>query len=188
MKNKSDQFVQRLFESQEISPALRASYQAEIDNLQSPRLTWRTALPGTLLLGILLVGIAAIVRNLFVVEARPHVIASWRVMGGTSIWVAYLISRDLVRRKHSTTAVSSISQAFFCASALMTVASLLAGAGDPTNPASTFHTMFVFVFYFTCAAWVTNNRIAAAELAAREQMLRIECRLADLAERSAGTR
>jgi hypothetical protein len=44
----------------------------------------------------------------------------------------------------------------------------------------------VFVFYFTCAAWVTTNRIAAAELAAREQMLRIECRLADLTDRLKG--
>jgi hypothetical protein len=53
------------------------------------------------------------------------------------------------------------------------------------HEASTFNTLFVFVFYFSCAAWVTSTRIAAAELAAKEQMLRIEYRLADLAERLA---
>jgi len=61
---------------------------------------------------------------------------------------------------------------------------LLVGIGKPSDPASLFHAFYVFVFYVTCIAWSLDNRIAAAELAAREQMLRIECRLADLAGRA----
>jgi hypothetical protein len=38
------------------------------------------------------------------------------------------------------------------------------------------------VFYFACSEWAVHHRIAAAELAAKEQMLRIECRLADLSQ------
>jgi hypothetical protein len=46
-----------------------------------------------------------------------------------------------------------------------------------------FNAFLVFVFYVACISWSLDSRIAAAELAAREQMLRIEYRLADLAER-----
>jgi hypothetical protein len=183
MSDNSTKFIERLFNSEKVNPVLKASYQDELNNMLEPKLTTRTALPGTAMLVILLICIAAIVRNLFVFDAKPHVIVSWVILGGTSAWVAYLILRDLLRRRHSPKSVFSISQAFFCAGGLMTVATLLAGMSDPANPASTFSTLFVFVFYFTCAAWVTSNRIAAAELAAREQMLRIEYRLADLAER-----
>jgi hypothetical protein len=175
--------IQRLFESEELNPVLKESYQQELNSMLEPKLTTRTALPGTVLLVILLIGIAAIVRNLFVFEAEPHVIVLWLVMGGASIWVAYLILRDLVRKRHSPKSAYSISQAFFAAGGLMTVAALIAGMSEPANPVSTFSALFAFVFFFTCAEWVTNNRIAAAELAAREQMLRIEYRLADLAEK-----
>jgi len=183
MNDSSSKLIEKLFNSEKLNPVLKASYQEELNNMLEPKLTTRTALPGTALLVLLLISIAAIVRNLIVFEPGPHVIFSWLVMGGTSIWVAYLILRDLVRQRHSPKSVYSISQAFFCAGGLMTVASLLAGASDPTNPASTFSVLFAFVFLFVCAAWVTTNRIAAAELAAKEQMLRIEYRLADLAER-----
>jgi hypothetical protein len=185
MNEHSTKLIERLFESEKLSPVLKASYQEELSNMLEPKLTTRMALPGAALLVILLIGIAAIVRNLFVFEAKPHLIVSWVVLGGASAWVAYLILRDLLRRRHSPKSVFSISQAFFCAGGLMTVATLLAGMSEPANPASTFNTLFAFVFFFTCAEWVTNNRIASAELAAKEQMLRIEYRLADLAERLA---
>jgi hypothetical protein len=183
MADDPTKFIDRLFKSEELNPVLKASYQAELKNVLEPQLTTRRALPGVALLVILLGCIAGIVRNLFVYEANLLVLASWLVMGGTFAWVAYLIVRDLLRRRHSPASAHAISQALFGAAGLITAATLLAGLSDPGNPASTFHTLFVFVFYFTCAAWVTANRIAAAELAAREQMLRIEYRLAALAER-----
>jgi hypothetical protein len=185
MPDDSTKMIQRLFESEKMSPVLKASYQDELNNMLEPKLTTGRALPGIALLAILVVGIAAIVRNLLVFDAKPLVVLSWIVLGSAAAWAVYLIMRDLLRRRHSPKSVFSISQAFFCAGGAMTVAALLAGMSDPSNPASTFNAMFGFVFFFTCAEWVTNNRIAAAELAAREQMLRIEYRLADLAERLA---
>ena len=62
------------------------------------------------------------------------------------------------------------------------------GLNEPDKPASMFNAFFVFIFYYACSEWAMYNRIAATELAAREQMLRIECRLADLAERVEGKR
>ena len=69
------------------------------------------------------------------------------------------------------------------AAGMLTVVTMLRGMGDPTDPASTFHVLLALVFYIACLFWNLDSRIAAAELAGREQMLRIEYRLADLAER-----
>jgi len=63
---------------------------------------------------------------------------------------------------------------------------LLHGLAASGNPASTFNAFFVFVFLFVCAVWALGNRIAASEMAMKEQMLRLECRLADLSERLNG--
>jgi hypothetical protein len=183
MSDNSTKFIERLFESEKLNPALKASYQAEMNNMLEQKVTARSASPGVALLVILLVCIGGIVRNLFVYEAAPLVLVSWLVMGIAFAWVACLIVRDLVRRRHSTRSEFSIAQALYFAGGAITVATLLAGLSEPANPASTFNALFVFVFYFACSAWATNNRIAAAELAAREQMLRVEYRLADLAER-----
>jgi hypothetical protein len=183
MSDNSTKFIERLFASETLNPALKASYQAELNNLLEPKLTIRKALPGVALLIILLVCIGGILRNLFAYEAGPLVLVSWLVMGATCAWAAYFIVRDLIGQRHSPKSAYSIAQALYFAGGAITVAALLAGFSDPANPASTFNAFFVFVFYFACGEWVTNNRIDAAELAAREQMLRIEYRLADLAER-----
>jgi hypothetical protein len=57
------------------------------------------------------------------------------------------------------------------------------GLRAPSDPASTFGVLYGFALLTVCIAWSLQNRMAAAELASREQMLRIECRLADLADR-----
>jgi hypothetical protein len=50
-----------------------------------------------------------------------------------------------------------------------------------SNPASTFDLLFVLTFAIVCTAWSLASRITAAELAARENSLRLELRLATLA-------
>jgi hypothetical protein len=65
----------------------------------------------------------------------------------------------------------------------MTVVVLMIGLGHSSEPKSTFDAIYFFVFYFACAMWALESKIAAAELASREQALRIEYRLAELAER-----
>lgn len=89
-------------------------------------------------------------------------------------------------RRHSPKAAYSIGHILTFAAGAITVASLLMGLSKPADSASMFNAFFVFVFYFACSEWAIQNRIAAAELAAREQMLRIECRLADLSEQVRG--
>ncbi|HXE55405.1 MAG TPA: hypothetical protein VN541_20440 [Tepidisphaeraceae bacterium] len=69
------------------------------------------------------------------------------------------------------------------AAGVATVVALILGLRSPSAPKSLFGAFYVFVFYFACATWSLERRIASAELAAREQSLRVECRLADLVQR-----
>jgi hypothetical protein len=69
------------------------------------------------------------------------------------------------------------------AAGAITVVSLLTGLNSADKAAATFNAFFMFVWYFACVSLALDHRIRASELAAREQMLRIEYRLADLAER-----
>jgi len=183
MNDKSSEFIQRLTSAQDVSPALRASYQAEMDAMLEPKLTAPRALPGIGLLVVLLVCVAGIIRNMLVYKVSALMLTSWAVMALAFSAAAYLIVRDLWRGKHSPKAAFSIAHILNFAAGSITVASLLMGLAKPSDPASMFNAFFVFVFYFACSEWAVYNRIAAAELAAREQMLRIECRLADLSER-----
>jgi hypothetical protein len=183
MNDKSSEFIQRLTNSEELSPALRASYQSELDAMLHPKHTRRTILPGIGLLVLLVVGMVALVRNILVVDAGPLTLTGWAILAAAFAYAAFLIVRDLREGTHSPKAVFSIAKAIGFAAGTLTVVALLMGSQNPSDPASTFHAVFVFVFYVACLAWNIDGRIAAAELAAREQMLRIECRLADLAER-----
>ena len=176
--------VQRLINAEEITPALRSSYKAELDAMLHPKLTARTAAPGIVLLVILAACIVGLVRNMLFYEAEPLLLAGWSVLAVAFAWAATLIARDLWLRTHSRTSQFSISRLLTAAAGTITVVALLLGMNKPSDPASTFNALYVFVFYIACIAWSLDNRIAAAELAAREQLLRIECRLVDLAERS----
>lgn len=152
----------------------------------APALTPARAWPGVGLLAILVVCTVAIVRNMLIYEVKPLVLLSWGVLAIAFSAAAFYIVRDLWRGKHAQKSMYSIANILCLAAGMVAAAALLMGISEPANPASTFHALFMFVFYFVCSEWVIYNRIAAAELAAREQMLRIECRLADLAASKPG--
>jgi hypothetical protein len=97
--------------------------------------------------------------------------------------VAAWIARDLWRGKSVRKSSFKVSDLFYGTAGILTVMQLLHGMQAPSEPASTFGVLFMFVFLFVCGAWSVLNRIASAELSTREEMLRIEYRLADLAER-----
>lgn len=185
MSDKPVDLVQRLINSEEISPALRRSYQAELDAMVAQPLTPRKAAPGVFLLVILLVGVAALIRNLLAVEAAPLVQVGWLALligfGGA----ACLIGRDLWLKKHSKKSLFAVTHLITGAAGMVTAVAVLRGMAAASDPASTFHVLFALVFYIACLFWNLDSRIGAAELAAREQMLRLEFHLADLAERLA---
>lgn len=188
MIDKSNEFIQRLMNAEQISPALRASYQAELDAMLEPKLTARPALIGIALLVALLTCTVLIVRNMFIYDVSALILLSWAILAIAFAAASWLIAHDLWRGKHSPKSAFSIGHILTFAAGAITVASLLMGLNEPDKPASMFNAFFVFVFYYACSEWAAHNRIAAAELAAREQMLRIECRLADLADRMENTK
>jgi hypothetical protein len=183
MTDKSAEFLKRLFNSEQISPAMRASYQQELHAMLEPKLTRRKAFPGVVILTVLLICTIGIVRNMFVYDPGPLILLAWGVLAAAFSWVSVLIVRDLWRRKHSPKAAFSIGHILMTAAGAITAVALLQGLSAPGDPASMFNAFFMFVWYFACATLALDNRITAAELTAREQMLRIEYRLADLAER-----
>jgi len=96
---------------------------------------------------------------------------------------AGMIFRDLQKRKHSKRSVWSIASLLTGTAGTLTVVALLLGMRSPSDPKSLFSAFYAFVFYFACAIWALESRIATSELVAREHSLRLECRLADIAER-----
>jgi drug/metabolite transporter (DMT)-like permease len=183
MTDKSNEFRQRLLKVQEMSPELRQGYQKEIDALLSPSLTSRQKAVGIALLVLLLACVAGIVRAMLFYHPGRMILTAWVVLACAFSWAAYLIIRDLWRGTHSPKPVGSIAGTLTNAAGVLTVIVLMIGLGKPSDPKSMFDAFYVFVFYFACVAWGLESRITTAELASREQLLRMEYRLADIAER-----
>lgn len=99
-----------------------------------------------------------------------------------SVWLV----RDLRKAKVAKKSAHQVSELFYGAASILTVALMLHGVGASGDPSSTFNVLFIFIFLFVCAVWSFGNRITASEMAMKEQMLRLECRLADLSERLPG--
>jgi len=148
-------------------------------------MTPRSALPGILLMVTLFTCAALIVRTAIVHPVPPLMLTGYVVLAIAFVWAAAVILGDLRKRRHSQKSTGSVAGALTAAAGTITVVALLMGLRNPSDPKSLFGAFYVFVFYFACALWALESRIKSAELATREQSLRIEYRLADLAERLA---
>jgi hypothetical protein len=183
MSEQSEEFRQQLLNRQEISPSLQEAYQKELEALLHPRMTVWSALPGTALLILLVTCTILIGRAIFFYPISSLMRCAYAALAAAFVGASALIIRDLLKRKHSQRSVSSIAGLLTLAAGTLTVIALILGLRAKSDPKSLFGAFYVFVFYFACAVWSLDSRIVARELSAREQSLRIECRLADLAER-----
>lgn len=183
MTKPSNQFREKLLNAQGMSPALRDAYRQELDAMLRPGLTKRAATIGIILLVLLLGCTALIARADIVYHVRGLMLAGHIALAAGFVGASLYILRDLRKLRQSPASIRSISGILTAAAGTITVAALLIGLRAPSDPKSLFSAFYVFVFYFACAVWGLESRIASAELAAREQSLRIEYRLADLAER-----
>jgi len=183
MPNPSEEFRAQLLDVQTVSSALRESYQKRLDALIHPPLTRQSSILGTILLILLLGCSALIVRADVLHHVGPLMLVGHLTLAVAFLTASFYIVRDLRKRKQSRTSVSSIAGILTVAAGILTVVALLLGLSHASDPKALFGAFYVFVFYFACTTWSLDSRIAAAELSGREQALRIECRLADLAER-----
>ncbi len=182
MSQPNELFRDQLLNAQKMSPDLESAYRKELDAMLHPPMTPRSAAPGVVLLVTLLTCTALIVRTAFVHPVGPLLLTGYAALALAFLWSSALILRGLRTRRHSHQSVSSISGALTTAAGVITVVALMTGLRNPSDPKSLFGAFYVFVFYFACAIWALENRTKSAELASREQSLRIEYRLAELAE------
>jgi hypothetical protein len=183
MPDQSEEFRQQLLGVEKVSLPLREAYQKELSTMLDPPLTARAGTIGIVLLAMLLACVILIVRADFIYHVGSFWLVGHVALAAAFLWCSGLIVRDLRKRRQSPKSTSAIANALTFAAAIITVAALMRGLRTPSDPKSLFSAFYVFVFYFACAIWSLERRIATAELSAREQSLRIECRLADLADR-----
>jgi hypothetical protein len=183
MSNDSKNFRERLLEMQEVAPALRTAYESKLDAIfyEAPSRKNRLLALALVLISLAVVGgeIRALIVNKgdysFYVGATTMLIAC----AVAAVWIV----RDLRRARVEKKSAFRVSELFYGAASILTVTSMIHGLGAKENPSSTFSVLFIFVFLFVCAVWSLANRITASEMAMKEQMLRLECRLADMSDR-----
>jgi ABC-type Co2+ transport system permease subunit len=183
MSDSNKEFRDQLLNVQEMSPSLRRTYQEQLDTLLQPPLTKRSGIIGGVLAVGLLVTVGLIIRADVFHHVRGLMLVGHLALAAGFCGAAVLMLRDLRKRKSSPRSVYSVSAILTWSAGALTVVALMAGVRNSSDPKSLFNAFYVFVFYFACAMWALESRIATSELSAREQSLRIECRLADLAER-----
>jgi hypothetical protein len=113
----------------------------------------------------------------------PWLYAVWAVFtigcAATAIWIAASLWRGrLLWRSYYP-----LADSFAVGAAVITVLVLTMGLTAPADPSSSFAALYAMAFLIVCVTWSVHNRIAAAELATKERILRLECRLADLSGR-----
>ena len=186
MTDPSEEFRRKLLGFDEMSPTLRDEYRRQIDVMLNPPLTRRAAVAGGAVAVAFVLIAALLVRGMFVRHVMGLMLIAHATLAGALLWGAVLIARDLLKRKHTPKAASSIAGAFYAASGLITVVAMLLGLAHASEPKTLYGVFYVFVFFFGCAMWKLETHITDSALAAREQSLRVECRLVDLAEKMAG--
>jgi hypothetical protein len=182
MEDKSAEFRQRLFEAEEMTPALRDAYHQELDAILHETLTPRKRLPSMVILMILVVCAVGIIVAMFIHRGVVFYSSAVTMLVFCTLAAAW-IARDQWRGTFARKSSLKMADLFYGTAGVLTVLALFNGLRAPSDPATTFHFLFPFVWFMACLGWSLLNRIAAAELTMREEMLRIECRLADLAEK-----
>jgi hypothetical protein len=178
-------FRDRLLDAQTITPALREAHRRELDALLNHRLTPATRLAtwgGIAGCGVF---VALCVRALVLYRGEnaqlwivmPVFIAVALALAG---WLVRVLRRGGFARRAMWAVAEWLGGAFV---AVVVAVSLLGGISKPSDPASTYAAVWALFLLIIGFAWSTGNKMAAAELRTTERLLRIESRLADLADR-----
>jgi hypothetical protein len=181
MKSERADFRDQLLAAQRTTPALREDYQKELEALLHHRLTPQTWL---LTWGGVFAAVATAALCIRAMIRYPYssfVNGTFAVVALlVAIWLGRVLWQGGFARRASYAVIEGLGGIATGAFVLVT---LFQGMSAPSNPASTFGASMAILLVMAGFAWGTGNRIAAAKLEMREHLLRLESRLADLAER-----
>jgi amino acid transporter len=184
MAEQPTDFREQLLDAQPISPALRDEYRKALADLRHHKLTPRTRLITWLMfLGCAVGGIICAVAT-WVHRANIDSLITLPVFTGVSIaaavWLGRVLRAGQYEHRASFTVIERLGG---LASGVFVAVVLFRGMNHPAEPTSIFGAIMAVMLVMVGFAWGTGNRIAAATLETREHLLRLESRLADLAER-----
>lgn len=183
MTDKPTDFREQLLGAQGMTPTLRDAYRQELEKLTNEKHTARSRTVAITFLvicvGVVLAEVRALIFYPGGVTFYLGAITMLLVCAAAAVWLV----RDLLRGQSVRRQSFKVAEMFYGAAGILTVAALTHGLSKPSDPASTFNAFYVYVFLAVCANWALGNRIGAATIETREHLLRIESRLADLAER-----
>jgi peptidoglycan/LPS O-acetylase OafA/YrhL len=177
-------FRNRLLDAQPMTPALREEYRRELEAILNHKLTRNSRLLAYAALLASLVGAFFCAQAVIVHSAKQDTV----IVSGTftaisvalALWLARVLWRGEISRRASFKMVEWLGGAAVSVFLLVT---LFRGMHAPSEPASIFSGIMAILFAMAGFAWATGARITAATMETREHLLRIESRLADLAER-----
>lgn len=184
MQNKPSAFRDKLLDAQQVTSTLREDYRKELDSLLNHRLTPQTRLATWGGLIVALVFTALCIRSLISPQANNGSMVVAAAVGVVSIMISLWFVRGLRQggfARRTSFAVTECLGSIVVGAVVVTT--LIGGMSAPSDPASTFWAIWGLMILIVGFAWSTGNRISAATLESREHMLRLESRLADLAER-----
>jgi hypothetical protein len=183
MTDEPADFRGRLLDAQRTTQEMREEYRRELAVLLHHRLTPRTRV-ATWCGIVVALAAAALCAQALVRHPEAWVVSGTftAVFLAAAAWLGRVLKQGGFARRASFAIVEGLGG--IAASAFIVV-TLFRGMSAPSDPASTFGGVMALLLVMIGFAWGTGNRIVAAKLETREHLLRIESRLADLAERVA---
>lgn len=184
MPDNISDFRERLLSAQPMTSTLRDEYRKELDVLLNHRLTPRTRFYTVAAMLGSLAFAAFACRGLILHHDKPGMrvlLPTYAILFTlTAGWLGKVLWQGGFSRRGSFAVVEWLGGIFV--GAYLTVV-LFTGMFHPNDPASTYSAVWAVLLTIVGFAWATGNRIAASTLETREHLLRLESRLADLAER-----
>ena len=176
-------FRDQLLGAQQTTSSLRDEYRRELDAMVNQNLTPRKRLETWFWLIGSILFIAWCTYGLVIHRDKtaPRIILPAFIAIGIVhiIWLIRALRRGSFARRSNF----KLMELWTLGAGLVLTVSLFTGMFKPGDPASTFSLLFTFIFYACCAAMSMQNKMDEGLLTMRESMLRLESRLADLADR-----